>query len=222
MSAIITDDYSVDVNDIHFDIRQGLAVNLSQLWDDVESTKSKNIIIDHDCSMKLKGNDNDNFIYGKGGSDKIFGYGGNDFISGGTGKDTIDGGDGNDYLRGGKGSDKIIGGAGDDFISGRRGKDFIDAGTGNDTVYISDRDRITLGDGNDILSLEFFGGTHKNAYVKDFKLGEDKLIVGKLGAGENVYVQDNELFIGTKGTNIILEGVDKDVVLQEGTDYEVF
>lgn len=63
----------------------------------------------------IVGNDEANFLLGRGGHDTIWG---------GAGNDTINGEDGNDYH---------YGGAGDDLIIGNYGADYHDGGTGYDT-----------------------------------------------------------------------------------------
>jgi Ca2+-binding RTX toxin-like protein len=58
----------------------------------------------------IRGNNNNNSLYGGSGNDVLYGYGGNDFLSGGSGNDYLDGygttrGIEYDTLVGGAGSD---------------------------------------------------------------------------------------------------------------------
>jgi Ca2+-binding RTX toxin-like protein len=84
--------------------------------------------------------------------------GGSDTISGTTARETLQGGNNNDTITTGGGGDLVIGGHG--------------------------RDTITLGDGEDIV-IHRFASTNANnlsentdggSTVKDFKIGEDKLV----------------------------------------------
>jgi Ca2+-binding RTX toxin-like protein len=126
------------------------------------------------------------------------------------------------------GNDRLIGGEAADYLSGGHGNDRIIAGGGNDYVTIEGNDKIELGAGCDTLSLEFFEGA-KKAFVKDFDFDHDKLLIRKLKTGENAYIQNGELFLGTEGTNIKFygltesEGNDQErFFLEEGVNYEVF
>lgn len=126
----------------------------------------------------IDGTSGPDIIDGTGGSDVIRGLDGDDTINGRAGNDEINGGAANDTLFGNSGSDILIGGDGDDFLVGGSSADVIDGGTGNDTVLLegfSDNDRITLGDGRDVLS---FGASTLPAnsgavLATDFATGEN-------------------------------------------------
>jgi len=90
--------------------------------------------------------DENDLVFGGGGSDTIllgededvaFGELGNDVIFGEDGGDTIDGGEGRDIILGGYENDSIFGGVGDfqDFLAGEEGDDTIDGGSGDDLIY---------------------------------------------------------------------------------------
>ncbi|MGD1700344.1 calcium-binding protein [Dapis sp. BLCC M229] len=67
----------------------------------------------------LIGNDSNNNIGNKGGSDYAYGGGGNDWLGGQNGQDVLIGGDGFDTLQGYQGNDTLIGGAGNDNFAFR-------------------------------------------------------------------------------------------------------
>ncbi|MBL6775961.1 MAG: calcium-binding protein [Alphaproteobacteria bacterium] len=74
---------------------------------------------------KLKGDNDDNVIFGTLGDDKIIGKGGDDILNGGDGDDSLDGGDGVDILHGGDGHDTLDGELGDDVLHGGDGADIF-------------------------------------------------------------------------------------------------
>lgn len=128
----------------------------------------------------IRGNNNDNDLFGTNGADDIFGFGGNDRLQGFGGNDILDGGSGNDRLFGGAGNDDLIGGSGfneltggsgsDWFVmSGRKGADFsddliMDFERGIDRVDvsawgISSFDQIKI-----LLKADSFGDATFNAF----------------------------------------------------------
>ena len=79
----------------------------------------------------ITGNDLDNILLGRGGTDTINGGGGIDQIEGGDGNDTLNGNDGDDRINGGDGMDTIHGNAGNDLLQGDGFKDRVDEGPSN-------------------------------------------------------------------------------------------
>ena len=83
---------------------------------------------------RLRGEDDDDEIFGLAGADRLAGGPGSDRIFGGAGADRINGGAGNDEINGGTGQDRIFGGAGNDTLAGGRGADRLVGGAGADTL----------------------------------------------------------------------------------------
>ena len=98
---------------------------------------------------------NDDYVQGKGGSDRIFGNHGHDTLLGGSGHDVISGGSGNDHLAGGSGFDRLYGGRdADSFrLTGGWGFDRImDFQDGQDKIEIKaidGLDNVHIQDGRD-------------------------------------------------------------------------
>jgi trimeric autotransporter adhesin len=112
------------------------------------------------ANMALTGDDDDNTLVGYVSlNDSMVGGAGNDWMLGSGGNDTLDGGTGNDALYGGAGNDSLIGGAGNDYLAGGDGADTFVGGAGNDSLTGgggSDTYVFNLGDGQDVISEEFF------------------------------------------------------------------
>ena len=88
------------------------------------------------------GDDQNNHLIGRNGSDTLAGGKGDDTLTGDKGNDTLAGDDGDDILTGGKGDDILTGGDGDDVLTGGEGDDTLTGGPGADRfVY----DTIALG-----------------------------------------------------------------------------
>lgn len=113
---------------------------------------------------RVSGNDVDNGLRGRGGSDVLIGLGGNDRLEGEDGNDELDGGNGDDVLLGGPGDDLLRGGIGADTLSGSSGRDtfvlatddsfdaILDFVTGDDLILLAGLD--TAPDGAQIFWRE--------------------------------------------------------------------
>ncbi|THD84247.1 tandem-95 repeat protein [Aliigemmobacter aestuarii] len=162
--------------------------------------------------------DDEDTVYGSGGSDTIttgddndviFGGGGGDLIDGGIDDDTIFGGTGSDTIIGGEGADVIDGGDDGDLIYGGldpsfpdeinipdatdlrpdNGTDTIFGGGGDDTIFgLDDDDVIDGGDGNDLLD----GGIDEDTITGG--TGNDT-ITGGLGLDSLAGGDDRDTFI---------------------------
>ena len=163
-------------------------------------------------------NNNEDFVFGMGGSDTIVGgstashlYGFN--ASGGTdgadsllgcgAGDYLQGNSGTDTLDGGVGSDRILGGSGNDAASGSAGNDSINGNTGDDTLDGgADNDLVRGGQGNDSVS----GSAGNDQLFGD--LGTDTLDGGanidSFTGGGGV---DNFNFAGSNGTGTTVSSV---------------
>ncbi|MBS7540666.1 beta strand repeat-containing protein [Ancylobacter lacus] len=109
------------------------------------------------------------------GADVIYGGAGNDRLSGGAGDDTLYGGDGNDTLYGGTGNDTLYGGAGTNSLIGE---------AGNDKLYGTVADSYSGGDGDDLLTIDFYdpvSGTNLTSVTArlDGGAGKDALNAGE-------------------------------------------
>lgn len=110
---------------------------LPSFVDNLEATDS--------LSHTFIGNELDNVMTGKGGSD---------YLEGGSGNDHLIGGDGVDDLRGGSGQDNLEGGNGDDQLHGGGSNDVLDGGAGADQLWgDGGYDQITGGAGQDHFSF---------------------------------------------------------------------
>jgi len=93
--------------------------------------------------------DNQDQLYGQGGSDFVRGLDGDDTIEGGIGYDLLYGDEDNDTIYGGGGKDKIKGGTGDDVLYGDDDDDDICGGDDDDTLYGGNGDDVITGE-NDV------------------------------------------------------------------------
>ena len=99
-------------------------------------------------------NGNDNLI-GKGGNDRLFALDGRDNLLGGPGKDLV----GTDPTVWRRGDKNLQGGPGNDIVFGARGSDNVLGDAGNDWLIDgptreSSLDKVSGGDGNDVLLVE--------------------------------------------------------------------
>jgi Ca2+-binding RTX toxin-like protein len=99
-------------------------------------------------------NGNDNLI-GKGGNDRLFALDGRDNLLGGPGKDLV----GTDPTVWRRGDKNLQGGPGNDIVFGARGSDNVLGDEGNDWLIDgptreSSLDKVSSGDGNDVLLVE--------------------------------------------------------------------
>ena len=146
----------------------------------------------------IRGNSEENLLFGGPGDDTITGLGLDDTLIGGDGGDVIigasdgmtsvDGGSGDDSLVGGGIGDTLFGGPGDDTIMGA-GDETLLGGEGADEILGGGNDSVDGGEGNDTLigggdGDTLFGGP-----------GDDTI----LGAG-------NETLIGGEGSDEIISG----------------
>ena len=106
------------------------------------------------------------------GDDTVLGNQADNKIWGGNGKDRLYGGEGADKLIGGAKKDRLYGGSGNDRLLGKNGRDFLDGGEGNDALF--------GGRGRDKF---FYGFGHDRDRIKDFTLGEDRLVFSAIDFG---------------------------------------
>lgn len=95
-------------------------------------------IIGTNLRDRLRGDNQENEIFGGAGNDVIRGRGGNDDLRGQGGNDNINGNNGDDTVRGGGGNDVINGGNGNDELLGNNGNDRFIGSTGNDNIIGDD------------------------------------------------------------------------------------
>ncbi len=136
---------------------------------------------------KLMGDAGNDMLDGSYQNDTLSGGEGNDTLDGGGGNDSLDGGVGNDILDGAGGNDKLAGGEGNDLLDGGDGNDTLNGGAGNDTLYGGDdADKLTGGAGSDLFCISAADAGKDT--ITDFKIGEDKLVIGDVmdGVGDNL------------------------------------
>ncbi len=163
-------------------------------------------------AVTLKGNGNNNVIYGGTQADHLYGGAGVDMIFGQAGDDYIYGEAGDDKLYGNDGDDHLVGGAGDDLLYGQRGDDELIGGAGKDTfVYytgygnetimdylVSEEDKIQIASGS-ISKTEV--GT--NGFDVKFTVGDGSITV-KDGKGKSISLEDSRGSYTVSDTAIVL------------------
>ncbi len=149
--GIDTVDYSRFKSGINIDLSAPDQRRNIDTFHDIENIIGSNNPNDGFNRDRLRGNDADNIIDGRGGYDDIYGMGGNDRLFGGNGDDKLVGGEGDDELNGGSGIDLLYGEAGNDTLHSSDGRDLLDGGDGNDTFLVNYADPSTY-------ELELFGG----------------------------------------------------------------
>lgn len=157
----------------------------------LEGTRFKNfesIYATHHDDV-IKGDDNVNNIFTRGGNNLVYSYGGDDIIFA-EGQNTIYTGDGDDevkfdsvsnkytnYLYGEKGNDNLRGNSSTDYIYGGVGDDDVLGAGGNDFLYGNEGDDRLAGDtGNDVLdggagADEITGGTGTDIFTMGKNIG---------------------------------------------------
>lgn len=124
--------------------------------------------------------------------------------------------------------DRLVGKDGDDLLIGGKDTSVIKGGAGDDVVYLRGNSYVVLGEGCDVLNLTMFKGTSKNAEIKDFKIGEDRIVINRPKDGINehsVYIQRGELHLNGRGSNIQFEGVNDSkerLYLELNKDFDIF
>ena len=105
------------------------------------ATEEGGVIIGTSGPDTMYGNDHDDIIQSRDGTDELYGGKGDDHLQGGVSPDTLLGEDGNDvinggfeddYLNGGNRNDLMYGSSGDDVLEGGPGQDYFNCGDGVD------------------------------------------------------------------------------------------
>ena len=150
----------------------------------------------------VNGSTGKNIFVCESGNDYIIAGSENDIVYGGSGDDTIIGDKGDDILNGDYGNDNIYGVDNDDVLEGGKGNDYLCGGYGDDT-YI-----FNLGDGNDIINEEMFGGTEKIVFGEGIEAGN--ITFGRDG-------DDMLLLIGDKGDSIRIKNqyTDRNCIIEK-------
>ncbi|SDC09102.1 matrixin family metalloprotease [Acinetobacter boissieri] len=132
--------------------------------------------------LELRGDKNNNNLFGSRLNETIYGYEGNDYLDGGEGNDILYGGSGDDTLYGGLGNDILDGGVGDDKYVYRLGdgQDIINqTGGGTDILFFTNgitKDRLSFTkDINDLVVL-VDKDPQQSVRIKDHFLGGEKAI----------------------------------------------
>lgn len=168
------------------------------------------------------GGDGNDKIYGENGNDEILGQNGNDTVYGGDGNDTLDGGNNNDVLLGELGNDRLIGGFGSDFLSGGDGNDTIESHTTNVDNFVTEKDLIYTGTGQDVIRLQtnYRGGARSTdplkdssfARIVDFNTNQDSLELRFTQAHRVIY---RNVFGGQAADSIIIQDGNTVAVVQD-------
>jgi Ca2+-binding RTX toxin-like protein len=100
----------------------------------------------------LNGNQSDNTIWSRSGSDRVDAGAGNDIVEGNDGDDTVFAGAGADVVTGGDGADRLHGEQGEDDIEGQRNADTLWGEDGNDRLFGgTEADELFGGAANDLI-----------------------------------------------------------------------
>ncbi len=179
----------------------------------------------------LRGDEDDDRLYGQygndvlqggSGNDTLVGYLGNDSLDGGSGDDELDGGAGNDTLIGGLGVDTLAGGADNDTLIGGTlfanaldaSGDDLDGGAGNDTLIgdnlgfgpgIGGPDTLRGGTGND----QIYGQYDNDSLEGD--AGDDNLFGGD-GDDSLAGGSGDDTLLGQAGNDVLAGGEDDDML----------
>ncbi len=137
----------------------------SDFGDELRGDANDNVIYGLDHHDDIYGGDGNDTLYGGGGIDYMYGqngtdtlYGGDNFdqMSGGSGDDTLYGGGSGDKIYGDAGVDSIFGEDGDDHLLGNDGVDSLAGGEGDDLLMGGDDgDTINGGNGSDTASYKY-------------------------------------------------------------------
>lgn len=206
MSGYFDDQY-LDLNPGSFSSTGGLVDNISiapGAWlesaiggygcDVILGNELDNHLSGRGGSDRLEGGEGDDRLLGGRGGDVMHGDGGSDTAFGGYGADCIYGGEGADQLKGQAGSDRLYGEDGRDCLAGNRGRDALYGGSDSDLLLGQlGKDRLNGGSGDDVLC----GGRHADllwggsgADVFDFNsvrdsgrgIGADRILDFEAGA----------------------------------------
>ena len=170
----------------------------------------------------IRGDADNNGLYGTTGDDSIFGEGGNDYLVGYAGNDTLDGGEGNDVLSGGPGVDSLSGGTGDDTLYGGVWEDgthdtLIDGGDGTDYAeiykYLS------------TIALDFsVAGTAAGELVDDTLVRGVERVYFLSGSGDDIIVGGDlaDYISGGGGSDVLVGGGGRDLLLGDAGANELY
>lgn len=194
-----------------------------------DSYENIQVLVGTSSSDVLRGNNQDNVIYGGGGADSIVTSGGNNIIYGGDGDDIIISGSGNNAIYGGAGVDRV---SYQDATNGvtvnlRNG---TTTGWGNDTLFEVNNvtgsahdDLIISGDGAN--AIDGGAGTDTVSY-QGSAVGVTAYLDGSTGSTgdtltnvENLIGSEhNDTLFGNNASNIIYGGGGNDTIHAGGGD----
>lgn len=159
----------------------------------------------------LRGDQNDNWLWGNGGSDYLFGRGGNDVLVGSGDTDTLVGEDGDDTLYGNDGSDYLYGGAGADSLNGGNGFDyalysFATTSIIADLQFASQTSGEAVGD-----SYTGIEGLVGSAFLDSLRGDAGDNYLWGAGGSDALYGRDgNDVLIGGAGNDHLIGGSGND------------
>ena len=211
------------------DVPDGVMVNLATgtatgTWDGEAFTHTISNVEEVQGSRTgndtLIGDDDGNYLRGRGGDDSLLG---------GLGDDTLRGDEGNDTLIGGDGDDSLSGGEGDDTWIMGFGSDTFDGGAGSDTVHI-DVTGVTDIPAGSVLEVHLStgdAGLVDNPEQRDMLIDvENVTLIGDLAANLTGTFADNLLqsgngdatLAGYDGNDTLLGGDGNDLLMGGGDD----
>ncbi len=188
----------------------------------VRGGRGNDVIRGGDDTDVLFGDRDNDIIWGEEGDDILLGGPGNDTLVGGDGRDILNGGPGNDTVSyedspggieaelydssvtGGNADgdilidiENIIGSPHDDFMVGSIvGGATLNGGAGDDTLLAITADTLIGGAGSDKFA---FSESTSGATVRDFKKGEDKILI--VHTEDWVYISQDDLDLMLRFSN---------------------
>jgi Ca2+-binding RTX toxin-like protein len=169
-------------------------------------------LIGSDHDDVLRGNAEDNYLYGNDGNDRLEGRGGGDTLVGGYGDNFLEGGEGDDQLHGNGDDDYLVGGLGADVLNGGDGEDaaiYVDSTSGVVIDLAAGTGTGGEAEGDTLVDIEkVIGYSHNDVQLGDdgdnllFSLGGDDYLIG--GDGDDV-------LMGGSGGDVLVVGAGTDL-----------
>ena len=171
-----------------------------------------NVVVADDNAQFISLGEDDDTIYGGGGTDTIGSGAGDDMLFGNQGIDSVFGGAGNDSLFGGQDSDTVRGDAGNDVLYGNRAADTLFGGADGDLLFGGqDQDLVYGNAGADTLQGNLGAETLYGGQGADFVSGliGDDVLYGNNG---------DDVLAGGFGVDTLVGGNGADTLIGEAAD----
>lgn len=149
------------------------------MQDMIDALEGDDVVLGNSGETPIFGGEGNDTILAGDGFDQIFGDAGDDVLAGQGGADLIVGGSGGDLIYGGDGDDNIYDNEGTATLEGESDTDVMIGGAGDDGIVIEDGiNLVSLGEGNDHVTIYSQSGQSAAAVITDFDPAEDALLIG--------------------------------------------